>query len=87
MEHPISVEYLRWIVLLPLLGAAVNGLGGAAIQRTFGKRAISIIACTPVVIAFVISVCAFSARRSEPRSRGAEAYIALAKEFLSRAKG
>ena len=28
MEHPISVTYLRWIVLLPLIGAAINGLGG-----------------------------------------------------------
>jgi NADH-quinone oxidoreductase subunit L len=59
MEHPISVDYLRWIVLLPLLGAAINGIPGVLIQRTFGKRAISIIACTPVVIAFVLSVRTF----------------------------
>ena len=56
MEHPISVEYLRWIVLLPLIGAVINGLGGYFIQRSFGKRAISIIACTPVIIAFLLSV-------------------------------
>ena len=33
MGHPISVEYLRWIVLLPLFGAVVNGLPGILIQR------------------------------------------------------
>ena len=37
MEHPIAVSYLRWIVLLPLLGAAVNGLLGATLQKRFGK--------------------------------------------------
>jgi len=50
MEHPLSVDYLRWIVLLPLLGAAVNGLFGVLIQKSFGKRAISIIACAPVIV-------------------------------------
>ena len=54
-----TVSYLRWIPLLPLLGAAVNGLGGSVIQRRFGKSAISAIAVTPVVLAFVLSCCAF----------------------------
>ncbi len=54
-----AVSYLRWIPLLPLLGAAVNGLGGAIIQRRFGKRAISALAVTPVLLAFVLSVVAF----------------------------
>ncbi len=59
MEHPIAVESLRWIVLLPLLGAVVNGLFGATIQREVGKRAISFIACTPVVLAFALSLWVF----------------------------
>src|SRR5262249_31000978 len=59
MEHPISVEYLRWIVVLPLIGAAINGLAGPFIQKNFGKRAISLIACTPVVIAFALAVRVF----------------------------
>jgi len=59
MEHPLSVDYLRWIVLLPLLGAAVNGLFGVLIQKSFGKRAISIIACAPVIVAFGLSVRVF----------------------------
>jgi NADH-quinone oxidoreductase subunit L len=56
MEHPISVTYLRWIVLLPLIGAVINGIGGYFIQRSFGKRAISVIACTPVILAFILSL-------------------------------
>jgi NADH-quinone oxidoreductase subunit L len=52
----IAVSYLRWIVLLPLLGAVINGIGGALIQNTAGKRAISWLACAPVWIAFGFSV-------------------------------
>jgi NADH-quinone oxidoreductase subunit L len=47
-------------VLLPLLGAAINGIPGALIQKRFGKRAISLIACAPVVIAFGLSVQVFA---------------------------
>ena len=60
MEHPIEVGYLRWIVLLPLLGAAINGLCGSQIQKRFGKHAISILACAPVVLAFFISLYALA---------------------------
>jgi NADH-quinone oxidoreductase subunit L len=65
-----EVSYIRWIPLLPLLGAAVNGLAGATIHRRFGERAISILAVTPVVLAFAISVRAFLHLASmEPASR------------------
>ncbi|MBI4518028.1 MAG: NADH-quinone oxidoreductase subunit L [Deltaproteobacteria bacterium] len=60
MEHPINVDYLRWIVFLPLIGAVINGVAGALIQRAAGKRAISFIACAPVMVAFLISVRAFA---------------------------
>ena len=59
MEQPVIVDYLRWIVLLPLLGAFLNGVPGAVIQRAAGKRAISFLACAPVLLAFAISVRAF----------------------------
>jgi NADH-quinone oxidoreductase subunit L len=59
MEHPIQVDYLRWIVLLPLMGAAVNGLLGAWLQKRIGKGAISFFACAPVFFAFVLSLLAF----------------------------
>jgi NADH-quinone oxidoreductase subunit L len=66
MEHPISVDYLRWIVLLPLIGAMVNGIPGVLIQRSFGKRAISVIACVPVILSFCLSVRVFFQLASLP---------------------
>jgi NADH-quinone oxidoreductase subunit L len=59
MEQAVLVDYVRWIVFLPLLGAFVNGVPGAAIQRAAGKRAITFIACLPVAVAFLLSVRAF----------------------------
>ena len=56
MEHPLAVDFVRWIVLLPLLGAAVNFLIGARLQREFGKRAISLIGCGTVAAAFALAV-------------------------------
>jgi NADH-quinone oxidoreductase subunit L len=60
MEHPIQTEYLRWIVLLPLIGAALNGLLGAPLQKRLGKWWVSLVACAPVVFSFVLSCSAFS---------------------------
>jgi NADH-quinone oxidoreductase subunit L len=59
MDHPIPVTFIRWIVLLPLIGAAINFLAGAWLQKTFGKRAISFIGCGVVVAAFGLAVGAF----------------------------
>src|SRR3989441_2647782 len=59
MEHPLLVSYVRWIVLLPLLGAALNGILGATLQKRFGKGAISLIACSMVGLAFGFSLRAF----------------------------
>src|SRR5712692_3699138 len=61
MEHPLAVDYLRWIVLLPLLGAAINFLAGARLQRGLGKRAISIVGCGAVAAAFALAVYAWAA--------------------------
>jgi NADH-quinone oxidoreductase subunit L len=58
MENPIQTDYLRWIVFLPLIGAAINGLLGAKIQKSAGKTVIGLIACTPVVIAFILALTA-----------------------------
>ena len=56
MEHPLAVDFVRWIVLLPLLGAAVNFLAGARLQRELGKRAISFMGCGTVAAAFALAV-------------------------------
>ncbi|HWP58787.1 MAG TPA: NADH-quinone oxidoreductase subunit L [Candidatus Acidoferrales bacterium] len=59
MDQPIQTDFLRWIVFLPLIGAALNGVLGAAIQKRLGKGAISILACAPVIVSFLLSVQAF----------------------------
>ena len=70
MDHPIQTDYLRWIVFLPLIGAIINGLVGAPLQKRFGKGAISFIACTPVIVAFGLSLQAFLALKGlEPEHR------------------
>ena len=60
MDHPVQTDFLRWIVLLPLLGAAVNGLLGARIQERAGKKAVAVIACAPVTLSFLLSLWAFA---------------------------
>ena len=59
MDHPTQTDFLRWIVFLPLIGAVINGVLGAKIQKRWGKGAIAFIACVPVVIAFGLSLSAF----------------------------
>ena len=54
MMEPTATTLLRWIPLLPLLGAAANGLFGAAVQRRAGKGAIAALAVAPVALAFVL---------------------------------
>ncbi len=51
--------YVGAIPLVPLAGAAVLGLGGAPLQRRFGKLPVSVLACGTVAVAFVLSVVAF----------------------------
>ena len=70
MDHPIQNDFIRWIVFLPLLGAIANGLLGAKIQKSFGKGAIALLACAPVVIAFGLSLYAFFVLKAlEPEKR------------------
>jgi NADH-quinone oxidoreductase subunit L len=66
MDHPVSITIARYIVLLPLLGAALNFLAGPWLQKTFGKRAISLVGCGVVVVAFALAVKAFAAMIAVP---------------------
>src|ERR1700720_420831 len=59
MDHPIPVTFIRLIVLLPLIGATINFLAGAWLQKTFGKRAISWIGCGVVGFSFLLAARAF----------------------------
>jgi len=66
MDHPINVTFIRLIVLLPLLGAAINFLAGALLQKTFGKRAISLVGCGVVILAFILALRGFFAMLGLP---------------------
>ncbi len=66
MDHPTSVSFVRWIVLLPAIGAAINFLAGAWLQKAFGKRAISLVGCGVVAIAFLIALRGFAAMLAQP---------------------
>ena len=59
MDHPISISFVRWIILLPAIGAAINFLAGPWLQKNFGKRAISMVGCGVVILAFIIAVSGF----------------------------
>jgi len=64
------VAYLRWIPLLPLIGAIVLGTAGALIQKRFGKRAVHAIACGLPVISFLLALRVFVALLArEPEHR------------------
>jgi len=54
MENPVPVDFIRWIILLPLAGAAINFLLGSWIQRKLGKGAIGLVGCGVVLAAFAI---------------------------------
>jgi NADH-quinone oxidoreductase subunit L len=66
MDHPINVTFIRLIVLLPLVGAVINFLAGAWLQKTFGKRAISVVGCGVVILAFILALRGFFAMLGLP---------------------
>ncbi|MEE8408602.1 MAG: hypothetical protein V3T05_03260, partial [Myxococcota bacterium] len=59
MIHGTPFSVLWLIPALPLLGAAINGLFGARLMRTFGPRANHTIAIVLPSISLVIAVVAF----------------------------
>jgi NADH-quinone oxidoreductase subunit L len=50
---------LALVPLAPLAGAAILGLGGAAIQKRLGKGVVGAIACATVGVSFLVSVAGF----------------------------
>ena len=55
MESLATESLLRWIVLLPLLGAAVVGL----LNRRLPRQVAGLLACTTVGISFGLTVSVF----------------------------
>src|SRR5260370_22373893 len=66
MDHPINVTFIRLIVLLALCGAAINFLAGWWLQKTFGKRAICLVGCGVVILAFILALHGFFAMLGLP---------------------
>jgi len=60
MDHPLPSNLPHWIILLPLAGAAINFLLGATLQKSLGKRAISMVGCGVVIAAFALALTAFA---------------------------
>ncbi len=54
-----ATGWVAVIPLAPLAGAVVLGLGGASLQRRYGKDLIGRIACGTVALSFAVSVVAF----------------------------
>jgi len=57
---------LRWIVLLPLFGAAVNLIFGAGIQKRFGRGACAGLATALPAISFLLVVISFFQLKALP---------------------
>jgi NADH-quinone oxidoreductase subunit L len=57
--QPESFPLLRFIPMLPALGAAVNLIFGAKIQARFGKKPIHYLACGTVAVSFLLALVAF----------------------------
>lgn len=55
MDSHATEILLRWIVLVPLIGAALNGL----LNRRLPKQAAGLLACAAVGVSFVMSVVVF----------------------------
>ncbi len=60
-EHAVETT-LRWIVLVPLLGAALNGL----LVRRLPRRLAGLLGCTAVGISFLLAVKVFLRLRALP---------------------
>jgi NADH-quinone oxidoreductase subunit L len=66
MDRPLTVDFIRWIVLVPLVGAIINFAAGATLQKRLGRWPISVLGCGSVLLAFAFAVSAFAAMLDVP---------------------
>jgi NADH-quinone oxidoreductase subunit L len=59
MNNPQTVDFIRWIIVLPLAGAVFNFLFGATLQKKIGRFPISVAGCGVIVASFVLALIAF----------------------------
>jgi NADH-quinone oxidoreductase subunit L len=64
--QPASFPLLKFIPMLPLIGATVNLIFGAKIQKRWGKVPIHLLACGTVAMSFVFAVVALVKMLSMP---------------------
>jgi NADH-quinone oxidoreductase subunit L len=76
MENVVNSELLRWIVLLPLLGAAATALTGRYLPRALTGA----LACATVGASFVLGLTAFLELRALAGQPGGETAV-LADHF------
>ncbi len=62
----IDSHLLAFIPLLPLLGALINGLGGAALQRRFGRRLVGAIGVAAPVASLLFAILAVTTLFTAP---------------------
>ena len=55
MDHATSIDLIRWIVWAPLIGALLNGLLGARLNRR-GEHLISLVGCGSVAVSFALAL-------------------------------
>ncbi len=58
--HFTELNIIKWIVILPLLGAIVNGFFGKALTARFGNKPVTIIGCGVVLASFALSLTVFA---------------------------
>jgi len=58
--HLVEFDLIKWIAILPLLGAIVNGFFGERLRARFGNAGVSAVACGVVLAAFALSVATFA---------------------------
>src|SRR5271163_4614742 len=59
MDHPIPVTFVGVVGGVGVVGAAINFLLGARLQKMFGKRVIGLIGCGVVIMAFILAARTF----------------------------
>jgi NADH:ubiquinone oxidoreductase subunit 5 (subunit L)/multisubunit Na+/H+ antiporter MnhA subunit len=66
VETSATNELLRWIVLLPLLGAIVHGVMLGLVRRELPRGLVIAISCAAPALAFLVTLVAFFQLRDLP---------------------
>jgi NADH-quinone oxidoreductase subunit L len=59
MVNEVQEGLLRWIALLPLLGAVIHGISIGIVRRPIPRMGVILISCGAVLLSFLVSCIAF----------------------------